>query len=133
MSQNLDLVRSIYAAREQSGFFNSGWAHPEIEFAFADGPNPGSFTGVEQMVEAWRDFLGAWDEVRPHVEAYRELDDERVLVLVRYEGRGKASGLDLAQMQAKIAALFQLRDGAVVRLVVHFDRDRALADLGLEG
>jgi hypothetical protein len=53
-------------------------------------------------------------------------------VLVRYEGRGKASGLDLAQMQAKIAALFQLRDGAVVRLVVHFDRDRALADLGLE-
>jgi ketosteroid isomerase-like protein len=133
MSENLDLVRSIYAAREQSGFFNSGWAHPEIEFTFADGPNPGSVRGVGQMVEAWRDFLGAWDEVRPYVEAYRELDDERVLVLVRYEGRGKASGLDLAQMQAKIAALFQLRDGAVVRLVVHFDRDRAFADLGLEG
>jgi len=72
VSANLDLVRSIYAAREQDGYFSSGWAHPEIEFVFADGPNLGSWKGVGPMVEAWRDFLSAWDEVHPQVEAYRD-------------------------------------------------------------
>jgi ketosteroid isomerase-like protein len=41
--------------------------------------------------------------------------------------------LDLARMQAKIAAVFHVRDGKVMKLTVYFDRDRALADLGLEG
>jgi ketosteroid isomerase-like protein len=133
MSENLDLVRSIYAARERDGYFGSGWANPGIVFTLADGPNPGTWRGVRPMVEAWRDFLSAWDEVRPKVDAYRELDGERVLVLVRYEGRGKTSGLDLARMQAKIAAVFHVRDGKVMKLTVYFDRDNALADLGLEG
>jgi hypothetical protein len=31
------------------------------------------------------------------------------------------------------ANLFRIRDGLVVRLDAYFDRDRALADLGLEG
>jgi ketosteroid isomerase-like protein len=130
-SSNLDLVRSIYVARERDGRFSSGWADPEIEFTLADGPNPGSWIGVGPMVDAWRDFLAAWDEVLPEVEAYRELDAERVLVLVRYKGRGKTSGMELTQMQARIAALFHLRDGLVTKLVVYFDRERALADLGL--
>jgi hypothetical protein len=34
-------------------------------------------------------------------EEYRELDDNRVLVLNREYGRGKTSGLDLAQMRAR--------------------------------
>jgi hypothetical protein len=54
-----------------------------------------------------------------------------VLVLVRYEGRGKLSGLEVGQMRAKGASLFYCRDGTVTRFVAYLDRDRALADLGL--
>jgi ketosteroid isomerase-like protein len=130
-SQNLDLVRSIYAAREHGDYGSADWAHPEIEFVFADGPTPGSWRGVAAMAKAWREFLSAWDNARPEVEEYRELDDERVLVLGHIRGRGKTSGLELAQVQAKVAAVYHVRDGKVVRLVAYFDRDRALADLGL--
>ena len=41
--------------------------------------------------------------------------------------------MEIRQVSPKGADLFHIRDGKVVRLVIHFDRDRALADLGLKG
>jgi hypothetical protein len=83
------------------------------------------------MAEGWREVLGAWKDVRTEVEEYRELDDDRVLVLVNWTGLGRTSGFDLGQVRWKGANLFHLGDGAVTRLVVYWDRERALADLGL--
>jgi ketosteroid isomerase-like protein len=132
MSQgNLDLVRSMYASWQRSDYSSAEWAHPEIETVIADGPTPGSWTGVAGMAEGWRDFLSAWQGYHAEVEEYRELDDERVLVLVRRSGRGKTSGIELADMAAKGAALYHVKDGKVTRQVVYFERERALADLGL--
>jgi hypothetical protein len=54
-----------------------------------------------------------------------------VLVLNHYSGRGKTSGLELAQTSAKGARLFHLRGGKVTRLVTYAGRERALADVGL--
>jgi len=134
MSANLDLVRSVHAAWERGDFSSVEWAHPEIEFVFADGPSPGSWTGVPAMAEAWRDFLSTWEGWRPEAEEYRELDDERVLVLViTVAGRGKTSGLEVGQLEAEGANLLHLRDGKVTKFVFYWDRDHALADLGLEG
>jgi len=132
MSSNLDLVRSIYAAWQRGDFGSTEWADPEIEFVFADGPAPGRWTGVA-VATASSDFLSAWEDVRIEADEYRELDRDRVLVLTRGSGRGKTSGLELAQMRTQGAHLFHVRYGKVTRLVRYMDRDRALADLGLEG
>jgi ketosteroid isomerase-like protein len=35
-------------------------------------------------------------------------------------------------MQARVTSLFHVRDGKVTRWVVYMDRQRALADLGLQ-
>jgi ketosteroid isomerase-like protein len=124
-------VRSIFAEWERGDFSSADWADSEIEYVFADGPSPGTWRGLEGMAEVWRDWLGAWEDVGIEGEEYFELDDERVLVLSRYSGRGKTSGLELGQMGARAATLFQIRSGKVIRFVGYWDRERAFADLGL--
>jgi hypothetical protein len=74
-----------------------------------------------------------WEGYRIGADEYRQLDDERVLVLVRRTGRGKASGLEAGQIGSTGAQFFQVCGGKVTRCVAWSDRDRALADLGLEG
>jgi ketosteroid isomerase-like protein len=81
------------------------------------------------MDASWRSFREAWAEFYPHAEELRELDDRRVLALIRRHGRGKTSGLEL---EAKSAHLFEISDGKVVKFIHYWDRERALADLGLE-
>ena len=132
MSQeNVEIVRSIFAAWERGDYSSAEWAHPEIEFVVADGPTPGSWTGVAAMAEAWRETLSAFEELRAEADEYRALDDERVLVLMHFSGRGKTSGLELGEIQMKGANLFHVRGGKVTRLVTYWDRERAFADLGL--
>jgi hypothetical protein len=124
-------VRSIRAGWDRGEFTSVTWAHPEIELVFADGPSPGSWTGLAGLTEAWRDFLSTWEDFRTEAYEYRELDGERVLVFARLSGRGKTSGLEIGEMQAIGVNLFHLRDGKVTRLVLYMDRNRALADLGV--
>ena len=131
MSENLDLVRSIYAAIGRGDYSSAEWADPEIEYVFAGGPEPGRRTGLTGMAEGWREWLNAWEDYRVEADEYRGLDEERVLVLSHYSGRGKTSGLEVGQMRTDGATLFHVRDGKVMRFVGYWDRDRALADLGL--
>jgi ketosteroid isomerase-like protein len=131
MSENLDLVRSIYADLERGDFSRADWADPNIGFVIAGGPAPGRWKGRMEMARAWRDYLSAWEEYRLVADEFREIDDDRVVAFGRRTGRAKASGVDLAQMHNRGAALFEIHDGRVIRLAVYPDADRALADLGL--
>jgi ketosteroid isomerase-like protein len=132
-SSNVALVRAIHADWERGDFTHSDWAHPEIEFVFADGPSPGTWKGLAAMRATMREYLSTWQNARLEAEEYRELDDNRVLVLNREYGRGKTSGLDLAQMRARERAdVLCIRGAKVTRLVTYVERDRTLADLGLE-
>jgi ketosteroid isomerase-like protein len=132
MSENLDLVRSIFAAWGRGDFRSAEWAHPKIEVVVADGPEQGRWTGHDGMAEGWRGFLGAWGEYRAEADDYVELDGERVLVLMQHGGHGKASGLGDEQLKTEGANVLHIRDGKVVRLVLYWHRDSALDDLGLE-
>ena len=130
-SANVELVQSILAAWSRGEFGSADWADPEIEFVLADGPSPGSWTGVAGMAAANRDWLSAWEDFQQELEECRELGPDSVLVLHRFRGRGKGSGMHVGEMRAEGAALFEIHGGRVVRLVHYFDRGQALADVGL--
>jgi ketosteroid isomerase-like protein len=130
-SPNLDLVRSIHKAWELGDFSSRDWADPEIEIVYPDGPSPGRWKGVAGMADASRDWLSAWDDWRFQVDEIRELDGERVFVLVSYGGRGRISGLSVEQLGVKGAQLFHVRGGKVTRFVRWIDHEHALANLGL--
>jgi ketosteroid isomerase-like protein len=131
VSANLDLVRSIYAATERGDYSSAEWADPNIVYMVADGPEPGTWKGLTEMARGMGQILGAWEEVRTKVDEYRELDDERVLVLLHHGGRGKSSGLELDALSTRGADIVYVRAGKVTKVVKYYDRDRALAELGL--
>jgi ketosteroid isomerase-like protein len=133
MSENLDLVRSIYANWERGDFSSTEWAHPEINYVFlrAGGFAPANAHGRAEMIKAARAYIETWVDLRTAADEYRELDSERVLVFDHLSGRRKRSGPDMQQPAPNSAHLFHVRDGMVRRLVAYEDRDCALADLGL--
>lgn len=134
MSANLDLVRSLYADWERGDWSAPlTWAHPEIELVAADGPDASSSKGLAEMAAAYGEFLSTWDDLRTEAQEYRELDDERVLVYVHNSGRARGSGIEIGQLMGTHdgANLFVIREGKVVKVALYWDRDRALADLGL--
>lgn len=134
MSENIDLVRSIFACWERGDWTSSDWADPEIEYVMVDEPGARTRTGLGAMALAWGEYLSAWNEYAVKADEYRELDRERVLVLLKAFGRGKTSGLDIGEIGAERGAnVFHIRNGRVVRLAAYFDAARALADLGLDG
>jgi len=130
MSQeNVEIVRSIYAAWGRGDFSSIEWADPEIEYVVVDGPEPGSWRGRAAMTETMRGILSAWENARIEADEYIHLNEERVLVLNHLSGRGKSSGLEVGQMKRNGAAVLHVRHGKVMRYVSYNDRDRALAEL----
>jgi ketosteroid isomerase-like protein len=132
MSENLDLVRSIYADWERGDFTSAAWAHQAIQFVIVGGPDPGTWTGVAGMAKGWFRFLEAWDSFHVEADDQRELDRTRVLALIRRSGTGRSSGMPVTEMQSLAADVFHVLDGKVMQLVHYWDRERALADLGLK-
>jgi len=101
---------------------------PDAEFDFtALYPDQPVLRGVAEM-RAFRDS-GPWgSSISFHAERLFEVDDSRVLVFVRATAAGQRSG---TPVQTLLAHEFTLRDGLIVRVRVHPDRDEALRALGV--
>jgi hypothetical protein len=109
---------------------STDYADPGIEYVIADGPLPGTWK-LTDIADGWADFLGAWEGLCLEATEYRELDGERVLVLINFWGRGERSGLELGQMRTKGASVFHLHGGKVTKHILYWNRENAFADLGL--
>jgi ketosteroid isomerase-like protein len=129
MSANLDLVRSISADWERGDFRRVEWADPTSNGCWSKDLHQAHGTVWSGWPKGFRESMSAWQDARVRAEELRELDDEQVLVLAGFGGRGKASGIPLPNV--KVAHVFHVREGKITRFVAYWDRDRAPTDLGL--
>ena len=129
MSQeNVEIVRRCCEA------FNRGdyeaalqHLHPTIEYDLRHFPEGRVYHGREGVREAFRIWLGAWEDYRQEQQAFIDAGD-RVIVCVREHGRGKGSGLELSR---STFGVWELSGGLRLRISFYDSKAKALEAVGL--
>ena len=131
MSQDdVEFLRGIYEEWGRGDYSREFFAADIVSHAHGFVDIEGGQAGLENVLESQREWLRQWE--RPfsaEAEEYIPAGD-RVVVLIRWRGKGRGSGVEL---EAEGAHVWQLRDGEAVRWDVYRDRDKALADAGVSG
>jgi hypothetical protein len=125
--ENVQILRQVYQG--SAPLIDAKRVAPDAEFDFtAVYPDQPVLRGIEAM-RSFRD-AGPWGRsTRFEPEGYLEVDEDRVLVLVRAIATGRGSGVPV---ETRIAQEVTIRDGLIVRVKVHRDESEALKALGLE-
>jgi ketosteroid isomerase-like protein len=110
----IDTVRRLYDAwnRHDVDAAEDLIAHDiEVDRTASMGPDAVTFRGRDQVMDFVRRWLDTWEEAEWSDMDY-SLEGDDVIVLGVFRGRGRASG---AAVEAKVAQVFTVRDGRVVR------------------
>jgi SnoaL-like domain len=101
----------------------------EFEFvAHAGIGQPTSGSGLQELVEAWRDWMQPFETWRTEVEGFAEVDDDRVLVLIRDHVRPRGGDAEIESLGCN---LWTLRNGKVARIDFYPTRSEGLKAAGL--
>jgi ketosteroid isomerase-like protein len=102
---------------------------PEIEFHEDPRfPEAGVYRGIEAVRDYWDRFGESFDEFSFEAEDVVDLEEARVLVLLRLRTRGRDSG---ATAESRVGWIYTIRDGLTVRIDAFLDRDDAVEAAGL--
>jgi ketosteroid isomerase-like protein len=133
MSQeNVEVMSRMYEAwlRGDPAAFDA--LDPEIELH----PDPEAhWVGVERTYrghEGMREYMSAvyeaFEDYRPEVEKFLDVEDKVVTLAIEH-GRGRGSGAEVES--ARTAHVWTLRNGKAVRLDLYTDREQAFEAVGL--
>ncbi|HEX8743273.1 MAG TPA: nuclear transport factor 2 family protein [Thermoleophilaceae bacterium] len=113
-----DFNRGDYEAAFQKIAEDVDWHEPP------DMPDAGGgYRGHEGMVSGFGRFLSAWEHIRADLVQVVERG-ERVVVMTRWRGLSKGTGIEVDQW---IAQIYELREGRVVRVRQFRTLEEALA------
>ena len=133
MSQeNVEVVRRVTDVMDAEGFEAAlpvflEAADPDVEWREDPAwPGAATYRGVEQVRQVILDRMGTLD-FDQQTEDLIGVDD-KVVLLVRWVGRGKASG---AQGELSMAMVWTVREQAITRVEFFLDRVRAMEAVGL--
>jgi ketosteroid isomerase-like protein len=104
--------------------------HPDVEMVPLRAVLEGrSYKGRESFRSYVADLDEDWEEFTVEPSEFRELDDERVLVLGQIHARARGSGVEVDSPAAWIS---HIRGGSVVRIQFYSDEENALEGEGLK-
>ena len=126
----MEILRRVYAEWGRGNWTpRFDFYAPDMEWGWSpDFPGlAGVYHDPAEPNDRIRTWLNGWDDWRCEAEDYI-VHGNQVVVLTRYRGRGKGSGVPV---DTEGAHVWKLRDGKVVRLEIFSDRANALAAAGL--
>jgi ketosteroid isomerase-like protein len=125
---DVEFLRGVYEEWGRGDYSREFFASDVVSHGYGFVDLDGRQEGLENVIEAQREWLRQWE--RPFsVEAEEFIPSgDLVVVLIRWHGTGRGSGVEL---EAEGAHVWQLRDGEAVRWDVYRDRAKALADAGV--
>jgi ketosteroid isomerase-like protein len=127
--------RNVAIARSAIEAFNRGdvdavlaLAAPDVEvYAPPDSPNPGRYVGYDGYLQWSEQWLEAWETFTLDVLDIEAVDDRHVVAVVRQNGRGRLSGLEVTMAGAHLYEIDA--DGKIVRFQLYDERERALKNV----
>lgn len=126
--ENVEIVQQSYEAFDRGDYRSALEAFdPGVEFDLSHFPEGRVYHGHDGLREAFRIWLGTWEDYRQERDELIDAGDE-VVVPIREHGRGKGSGVALTRVTF---AVWTLRDGKTVRVRFYSTRGEALEALGV--
>jgi ketosteroid isomerase-like protein len=104
----------------------------EIDWRAIEGApdDVGEMHGRERVRRYFQEWVDLFDDITNVAEELVDLGDDRVLALQRATGRARLSG---AETEMRLAVVYTVRDGKIVRGREYMDRATALDALREEG
>jgi ketosteroid isomerase-like protein len=127
--ENVETVRRVYEGVNARMEVPRELFDPEYEFDNTElWPDIVGALGFDAAQETMREYWKTFEGYRVEIEEVIYADEGRVVVVVRDGGRMR--GTD-AEVWNSFVHVWTLRDGKIVRLSVHTDRNGALEAAGL--
>jgi ketosteroid isomerase-like protein len=127
--QNVETVRRVYEGVNARLEAPRELFDPDYEFDNTElWPDVVEVLGFEAAQEAMREYWETFDAYHVEIEEVIYADKGRVVDVVRDGGRMR--GTD-AEVWNRFFHVWTLRDGRIVRLSIHTDRNRSLEAAGL--
>jgi ketosteroid isomerase-like protein len=130
LRENVEIVRAAIDAVNRSDWddaFKDTASGFELDLR---GPSPdfGVLRGFEASLEALRQYWETFEDFQVEIEEVIHIDEEQVVTRVR--DRGRLSGSD-SEISNRVFQVWTFREGKLVRLSLHTDRNQALGTIGL--
>ena len=124
MSASIEVVGQAYQAfKDLDAEALIAVADPEIEFGTSAAAPGGTYRGHTGVRRYMKELEGAFgDRWDAEIERVAEVGDDRVVVVARIFGEGKAG----EPLELRVAHIWELRDGKLLRGRVYLDPHEAL-------
>jgi ketosteroid isomerase-like protein len=128
---NIDLVKRLLLAYQQADFPTALTVFDPGVLVYPRSEEPGVeevYSGHEGLFAYLGNWLGQWDDYEAEPVSFRDVPDDRVMVVIAERGHLKKSGITLDQ---EFAHSFTVSDGRVTEWRMYDSTEQALEELGL--
>ena len=126
--ENVEIIRRDYEAFDRGDFATFlDDLHPEVVTWAHPRGDAGRYEGKEGVIRFITDWTESFEEFRQVAEEFRDADD-KVLVRVLHQGRGKGSGIPV---EGRYWLVHHMREGKAYQVDLYDDKAEALEAAGL--